>query len=110
MSDFKRICKLTDLKEEIGKRFIVDDIEIAVFLYKGKVYAIDNICPHQKSPLLFDGYIEDGYVICPAHGWEFNLENGKRKNNLNGVRTYETKIINDEVYVKVLPKELNWTL
>jgi len=110
MSEFKRICKLSDLKEDFGIRFIVDDVEIAIFLHKGKVYCLDNICPHQKSPLIFDGYIEDDYVFCPAHGWEFHLETGKRKNNANGIKTFETKIENGEVFVNIEPKELKWNL
>ena len=33
--------------------------------------AIDNRCPHQGGPL-GDGFLEDGYVVCPWHGWEYN--------------------------------------
>ncbi|MGH3074213.1 MAG: thiamine pyrophosphate-binding protein, partial [Gaiellales bacterium] len=33
--------------------------------------ALDNRCPHQGGPL-GDGQIENGYVICPWHGYEYN--------------------------------------
>lgn len=32
---------------------------------------LDNRCPHQGGPL-GDGHIEDGYVICPWHGYEYH--------------------------------------
>ena len=31
LEGFTRICKLSELKEKLGKRFFVDDIDIAVF-------------------------------------------------------------------------------
>jgi len=33
--------------------------------------ALDNRCPHQGGPL-GDGQIENGYVTCPWHGYEYN--------------------------------------
>jgi thiamine pyrophosphate-dependent acetolactate synthase large subunit-like protein/nitrite reductase/ring-hydroxylating ferredoxin subunit len=33
--------------------------------------ALDNRCPHQGGPL-GDGHIENGYVICPWHGYEYH--------------------------------------
>ena len=33
--------------------------------------AITNRCPHQGGPL-GDGFLQDGYVVCPWHGWEYN--------------------------------------
>jgi thiamine pyrophosphate-dependent acetolactate synthase large subunit-like protein/nitrite reductase/ring-hydroxylating ferredoxin subunit len=33
--------------------------------------AISNRCPHQGGPL-GDGFLQDGFVVCPWHGWEYN--------------------------------------
>ena len=33
--------------------------------------ALDNRCPHQGGPL-GDGQIENGFVICPWHGYEYH--------------------------------------
>ncbi len=38
--------------------------------------AISNRCPHQGGPL-GDGFLQDGYVVCPWHGWEYDPQNGK---------------------------------
>ncbi len=37
--------------------------------------ALDNHCPHQGGPL-GDGQIENGYVICPWHAYEFDPVTG----------------------------------
>lgn len=105
---FTKICKNDELIEGKGKRFIVDDTEIALFRIGGKVFALNNICPHQHSALIYDGFIEDGCVVCPAHGWKFNLVTGKKPSGSNGLATYEVKLIDDDVYVKVIHKEYNW--
>ena len=36
---------------------------------------LDNRCPHQGGPL-GEGHIEDGCLLCPWHGYEFELRGG----------------------------------
>jgi len=106
LEGFNKICKVDDLKEKQGKRFIVDDVDVAVIKFNDVIHAISNICPHQHAPLLYDGFIEEGKVACPAHGWEFELDTGKLVNAYAKIDTYEVKILDDDVYVKVFKKEL----
>ena len=49
---FQYLCKLDELTENSGKRFIVNDIEIAVFKIDSTVFALSNICPHQQTHLI----------------------------------------------------------
>lgn len=105
---FQRICFIKDLKENSGRRFIVNNTEIAVFLIKNKVYVLSNICPHKHSALIYDGFIEDEYVVCPAHGWMFDLKSGKTSKGNKGLDVYESIVIRDEVYVKVEEKKYSW--
>ena len=105
---FEYVCKYSDLKENTGQRFLIDDVEVAVFKVKGEIYALNNICPHQHTPLIYDGFIEDMKVVCPAHGWEFNLIDGKMPEGSKGLDSYEIKIIKDDIFVKVFKKELDW--
>jgi nitrite reductase/ring-hydroxylating ferredoxin subunit len=105
---YTKLCKISDLKENQGKRFIIDDIEIAVFKIDSEIFAISNICPHQHTALIYDGFIEDGCVVCPAHGWMFNLKTGKQPTGASGLDTYPTKIIDGEVFALVNKKELKW--
>lgn len=105
---FFKICRTHDLKENAGRRFIVDDVDIAVFKVDGNIYALSNVCPHQKAALIYDGFIEEGKVLCPVHGWAFNLATGNFAEGRRGLTSYEVKIINDDVYVKVVKKEFKW--
>ncbi len=107
-NEFKRVCNIDDLKEKVGKRFFIDDVEIALFKVDGKIYALSNICPHQHTALIYDGFIEDCKVVCPAHGWEFDLKTGRMAQNRKGLDTYEVEVNDREVFVKVFKKELNW--
>ncbi len=105
---FTKICQLNELRNNEGKRFIVNNIEVAVFKIDSEVFALSNICPHKLSALIYDGMIEDGCVVCPVHGWMFNLKTGKRPDGAQGLDSFPIKLINDEVYIKVIPKKFNW--
>lgn len=112
---FFKVCKLSDLREMEGKRFIVpssddsgDEVEIALFKVDDVVYALNNICPHQHSALIYDGFIENNCVICPAHGWMFDLKTGKQPTGVRGLDVYPVKVENDEVYVAAFSKKYNW--
>ena len=48
---------------------------MALFRRGGEVFAIGNACPHQGGSLC-DGMVEGDIVICPLHGWEFDLRSG----------------------------------
>ncbi len=108
MDGFQKVCRISDLENNCGKRFIVDDVDIAVFRLDDKVYALSNICPHQHSPLIYDGFLEDGCVVCPAHGWMFDLKTGKTPMGQRGLNYFEVRVDENNVFVKVYKKVLNW--
>ncbi len=103
-----RICTLDDLEPEKGIRLMVNDEEIAVFFVEGKVYVVNNICPHQHSAILYKSFVEDGFIACPAHGWKFNLETGKKPDGFRGITSFPVIIDDNVVYSKVVPKTFNW--
>jgi nitrite reductase/ring-hydroxylating ferredoxin subunit len=64
---------------------------IALFNVGGRLYAVDNTCPHHGGPLCHGRIggallparqyehvlgLEGKVLTCPWHGWEFNLETG----------------------------------
>ncbi len=49
--------------------------DVAVFRQHDEIFAIGNECPHQGGSLC-DGSVEGDIVICPLHGWEFDLRSG----------------------------------
>ena len=105
---YQKVCSLNDLQEGKGKRFLIDDVDIALFKIDSKVYAVTNICPHQHTALIFEGFLENNCIVCPSHGWKFDIEIGKKPSGSNGLETYKVKLVADDVYVKVHQKKLNW--
>lgn len=103
-----KICKVSELTENQGKRFLINDVDIAVFKVNGEVFALNNTCPHQHTTIIYDGFVEEGCVVCPAHGWIFNLKTGKQPTGARGLDVYPVKVVKDEVFALVKPKELKW--
>ncbi len=72
---YHKLCSAEEFAEGQGKPFSVDGTHLAVFLYKGHYYAVDNRCPHMGYPMS-KGSVRDGILICHWHHWEFDLKTG----------------------------------
>jgi nitrite reductase/ring-hydroxylating ferredoxin subunit len=105
---YSKVCRVSELKENQGKRFLINDVDIAVFKVNQEIFILSNTCPHQHTTIIYDGIIEDGCIVCPAHGWMFNLKTGKQPTGARGLDTFPVKIIDDEVFAIVKAKELKW--
>ena len=72
--------------------------------HKGKFSCLDNKCPHQGGPL-GEGSIEEGYLRCPWHGWDFDPVTGKPPGGYDdGIDTFPVDIRKDGIYIG-LPQE-----
>jgi len=96
------IGSIRDLPERIGKTVCVGDKEVAVFkLLNGTIRAIENRCPH-KGGVLSEGLVSGEFVFCPMHDWKICLDNGKvQEPDAGCVKTYQTKIVGDEVFLLI---------
>lgn len=108
--EFVFVARKSEMPSDRGIVRTINDHEIAVFFIDGRVYAVSNICPHQHSPLLAQGIIEDLTVTCPLHGWTYSLETGKMVSGSGGIRIYAAKLEGDDVYVQKpdSPPILSW--
>ena len=107
-NEFVFVANFDELKEEIGKKVFVGDDEVALFKVKGEIYALGNVCPHQHASIIFQGFIQEECVVCPAHGWEFNLKTGKRKFGNKGLEVYEVRIKEHKIFVRIKQKNSSW--
>ena len=74
---------------------------IALFAQNGRIYAVDNRCPHMGFPL-DRGTLHDGILTCHWHHARFDLESGGTFDQFAGdVRTFATEIRDGEVWVDV---------
>ena len=71
------LCTVDVLFKGLGKYVEIDGFRLAVFLdaETGEVSVTDDACPHAGLPLS-DGHVAEKCVVCPAHGWTFNLKTG----------------------------------
>lgn len=75
--------------------------EILVANVNGRRYAMDNICSHSGGSLA-DGWLEDTIVVCPLHGWEYNVTTGCCTHIRDEcLRTYPVIVQDGDVFVEV---------
>lgn len=97
---FVEVAGAGDLKPGQGKVVSANGIEIALFNVDGTFYAIENTCPHRGGPL-GEGMIDGNNVICPWHGWQFDVTTGKSPFMPVGVKTFEVKVEGEDIFVNV---------
>lgn len=112
-----KVAEVSELSED-GDRIIevVEGTEVAVFLINGEYHAIANYCPHIAGPLCegklmgsikgskdgsgFDYNEEEKIIVCPWHGWQFDITTGtNNQTSRYAVPTYDVEIENGEIYV-----------
>ena len=117
-----RVCKKGEIAEG-GTRLVKSGpVEIGVIFSKGAYYAYRNVCPHQGGPaceglkmpqvvekigekgvhLGMDFNEADMHIVCPWHGWEFDLRTGRHPGGERfALRRAKLEITDGHVYVVV---------
>ncbi|AKS66352.1 nitrite reductase [Staphylococcus schleiferi] len=95
-----KVAKVSELEPLIGKKVIVGDLEIGLFLTEaGEIKAIHNVCPHKQGPLS-EGTVSGDYVFCPLHDQKIDLNTGEVQAPDEGcVATYPVEIVDGDIYV-----------
>ncbi|HSF30942.1 MAG TPA: Rieske (2Fe-2S) protein [Candidatus Tectomicrobia bacterium] len=76
---------------------------ISVFYHHGRVYAVDNRCPHMGFPLA-RGTVKDGILTCHWHHARFDLASGGTFDPFaDDVGAFPVTIVGDEVWVNPTP-------
>jgi nitrite reductase (NADH) small subunit/3-phenylpropionate/trans-cinnamate dioxygenase ferredoxin subunit len=101
MGEFQTVCRIGDLAEGVGHTVYVGEKAIAIFLFEGNYFAIDDTCPHMGASL-GSGFVENGTVTCPWHFWRFQLSDGKWADNPRlGISCYPVRVVGEEVQVQI---------
>ncbi|BDA69215.1 Rieske (2Fe-2S) domain-containing protein [Calothrix sp. PCC 7716] len=97
-------AKLVEVQTEGGKVVNLEQHVIALFYSDGKVYAIDNRCPHMGFPL-HGSICKDGIVTCPWHYARFDLDSGGTFDSwADDVRAFPVEIRDGEIWVNLTPQ------
>jgi len=96
----EKIGKITEFEQ--AKCVTVKGKDLAVFKIEGKLYCMDNTCPHAGGPLC-EGEVGSEEVICPWHGWTFNVKTGNAVTPAyaQNVTTYKVEVKGDDVFVEI---------
>lgn len=95
-----RLAHIKDLQEDIGLRVeLADGRNIAVFKHRDEFFAMDDLCPHAGGSLS-EGTIDGSDVVCPWHGWQFDIRSGQCQ-NIPGVdiHMYRIERKGDELFL-----------
>ena len=101
MSDFIEVACASDLPVGRARAVTVGGRTVALYHTARGFFATDNVCPHRGGPLA-EGFVQDGCLYCPWHGWGFNLETGNYVGAPGiGVRTHAVEVKDGSVMVKL---------
>lgn len=102
MSDFLRLCKVSDIADPGKAVFEVGDQYLVVFHVAGRFYAMDDLCTHDGGPL-GEGELEGFTIICPRHGAKFDIRTGQvlAMPATSNVPAHEVKVEGGDVYVRL---------
>jgi nitrite reductase/ring-hydroxylating ferredoxin subunit len=88
----------------VGKGRLVEAGTVSLAVFNGgagRFYAVSALCPHEDGPLA-DGWLEGETVVCPWHGFDFDLSNGEcRVADDLSIGVYATRVVNGMVEVDV---------
>jgi nitrite reductase/ring-hydroxylating ferredoxin subunit len=103
-NDFVPCIKESELKEGSMKPVRIKGRSILLVKQGGEIFGVSNRCPHMGCSL--EGEILRGYsIMCPCHGWKFDVRNGQYEEIKEiALTAYQCKIQNGKVYIKLTDK------
>ena len=100
---FVRAARASDVQAKGCLAVQVNGHTVALFSRDGRMYAVDNRCPHMGFPL-DRGTVEDGILTCHWHHARFDLASGGTFDQFAGdVRTFPVELRDGEVWVDLAP-------
>lgn len=99
MPNYVEVLKTNQLEESKGTTVYVNERDLALYKYEGQFYALDNTCLHRGGQL-GDGTMDGPNVICPLHGWDYDVKTGvSRYEPKEVIATYPVRVEGDRVLI-----------
>jgi nitrite reductase/ring-hydroxylating ferredoxin subunit len=97
------VARLDDIAPEGCLVVEVEGQTVALFRHEGKVFAVDNRCPHMGFPL-HQGSVDCGILTCHWHHARFDLASGGTFDPwADDVRSYPVRVEEGEVLIDPAP-------
>ncbi len=91
-------------KDEIApgefKLVTINGEQIVLFNLNNEFFALSHNCPHEGGPI-GEGELVGSCVICPWHGWMFDVKTGKSPNRDARIETFEVKVKGNNILVNL---------
>lgn len=102
--NWTRVTPVENIPPLEGRPVTLDGMELAIFNLKDRFVTIENRCPHKGGPLC-DGIVSGTAVVCPLHGWRFDLDSGAaiRASLPACVATFPTRVEDGIILVHLSP-------
>ena len=101
MAEWVRVAGVSELESEgLGRAVKAAGLQIALFRWEDRVYAVEDLCPHLGFPLS-EGIVQFGEVICGWHGWHISLEDGACRRERDPAKVFPCEIRGEDVYVHI---------
>ncbi len=95
-----RVAAAGELRDGEARHVKIGKRDIALFRVDGEHYALSNVCRHAFAPLA-DGFVDGHTVMCPWHGWRYDVRDGTTDHPDADVKTYPVIVRDGEVFVVV---------
>jgi nitrite reductase/ring-hydroxylating ferredoxin subunit len=98
-----RVCALGEVTDGL-QAFAVPGVTWPVIVTRldGELVAVPGVCPHEDVGLA-GGDLVGGSIICPGHGYQFDLHTGRCRHDPGlELRRYPVTVIDGEVWVDLL--------
>jgi nitrite reductase/ring-hydroxylating ferredoxin subunit len=99
---FRRVALLSEIPTDTGLGITLEGQKIGLYRLGDRLYAMEDVCPHAGT-LLHPGTLIGTLVVCPGHGWEFDLMTGLAPGELDEepLTRYPVRVVGEEVQVDV---------
>ena len=104
---YVEVAATDELSADTGKVVVANGVRYALFVRKGRLFALSNVCRHQGGPI-GEGRIVNGCITCPWHGYQYRAEDGCSPPPFSEVlETYPVRIVSGKVFLSpvALPPE-----
>lgn len=99
-ASWHRVADADELADGMLKRVAVAGHVLVLMRVGDRYGALDNRCPHMGGPLA-EGSLENGVLVCPWHGREYDPLSGQCDGYADSVRAYAVEMRSDGVYVAI---------
>jgi nitrite reductase (NADH) small subunit/3-phenylpropionate/trans-cinnamate dioxygenase ferredoxin subunit len=99
---FVTVARADDIPVGQGTLVEVNGLVFAVFnAGDGRFHVTSALCPHEDGPLA-EGWIEGDAVVCPWHGFDFELASGRcRVAEDLAISVYPVRLVGGDVQADV---------